>query len=270
MKREKETQFDELLNSYRWLEQERASASGPDREQVRAQIDRELERLFAEIMGHATTDSAEAVTRLQLIVDQLERLAHDRDRAADLSLLFRGHLSIMRERLLVAAASSAGPPSVVQHLAMRRFETSSVRGAFVDRSYRYRHTNISNAIWHRAMPSAFVDRPAWHVVTKRYFEQMMRPSIDRCFEGERVNYSVRLKARDRYHFVDIELEPLIDDDPKRIAYVAVSGREFDPRTRATDTVDYETKKVLKIARILSRGNERTGRGAESARDSSAR
>lgn len=231
-----------LLATYRWLQDERNRASGQHRDVMIGQIDQELDRLFLEIVRYPSKWPAVSALQIEFVLNHLASLSTDTEQAGVLADVCRSHLQTLLGRpratnFTVAARERSGDGA--NRFIERYINSVSDRIGIIDRRYRYVMTNRCNAEFHGRDPSTFVELPVWNIVSEQYFEQQMRPNLDRCFErNEPVTYVVRVERYNPPLVLSIKMDPILDD-AGRVDCVAVTGREltgFDTR----QPIDYHS------------------------------
>jgi len=111
------------------------------------------------------------------------------------------------------------------------------RISIIDRDFRYKMTNASNARWYGGEPEDFVGRPVETLVGPHRFEREVKPSLQRCFSGETVEYDFDTAAPDgRAVIIGARLEPFRNGDGA-IEGAVVTLRDVTENRRLADRLE---------------------------------
>ena len=108
-------------------------------------------------------------------------------------------------------------------LTDERIEQSNARIALYNLDYQYEYTSVGNARFHGADPAEFVGRHVADIVGDSRFRHRAKHYYDRCFSGEKLNYSYFLEVQGMgERLMECELTPYRDHDGcVRGAYFAI-------------------------------------------------
>ncbi len=108
--------------------------------------------------------------------------------------------------------------------------------AFLDRDYRYVVVNNAYEQFSKVPPSQFIGRSVAQYLGEDVFQQKIKPGIDKCLQGEVVNYQdwFDYPALGR-RYVDVTYFPYRDDSD-RIAGVIANTRDITERRQAQDAL----------------------------------
>ncbi len=140
-------------------------------------------------------------------------------------------------------------------LALRRYmhmisaTPSSV--SLVDRNYVYQVVN--NAYLRRTAKNIdeIVDHPVADVMGTEVFERMIKPNLDRCFNGETVRYQAWFHfPSEGRRFVDVTYAPYRDDD-NTLSGALVSVRDITNLSRAEEALRESESRFRAVWEIAS-------------------
>lgn len=180
-----------LLKSYEFLHAALTAHSDKMAANEIAELRKERDRTFAEIMSHSSLDARVTAAQLRFILDNLRELASDPGLLPAVERMSKRHLDRIVEQLqprTPAESTSrrvAPTPrkSTFDAARLRYFDFLSDRVSVIDRRFHYIFTNTANARFHGEAASDFVGRPNWLVAGEAFFEQISQPRIERCLEG---------------------------------------------------------------------------------------
>ena len=90
---------------------------------------------------------------------------------------------------------------------------SSSRVALFNLDYQYEYASLGNAKFHQTDPTDFVGRHVVDFIGDQRFTKRAKQYYDRCFAGERQNYSYFLEVDDQgERLMDCQLKPYRDAD----------------------------------------------------------
>jgi diguanylate cyclase (GGDEF)-like protein/PAS domain S-box-containing protein len=121
--------------------------------------------------------------------------------------------------------------------------TTSDLMSFVDRDYVYRFINDSYARHWRRDTAQIVGRRIGELMGQAQFEELVKPHLDRCLQGEEVNYQASFDYGETTHFMDVRYKPYRAPSGQ-ISGAVVSVRDITQLHRAQE-------KVRQAARVFS-------------------
>lgn len=162
-------------------------------------LDREIEPALAAVLHKEATDASELKTQLQFVVDLLREEAEDKA-----CVLRQAHnFKLLLDRYF-GAGDAARPfrvelpetgrpvmsPRVVEDGLINEAILDSLpdRVAVVTTDYRYLYSNPLNARSFSEKPIDLVGRHVVEFIGVQRFEGRVKRHLDRCFEGEIVEY----------------------------------------------------------------------------------
>lgn len=104
---------------------------------------------------------------------------------------------------------------------LRRLDHGPYRAVIVGTDYRYRYSNVSNAAFHGAAPSAMVGKPLWETTTPAFFERVTKPVVDRCLAGQPASFVSTHPGRPRSQVHSAHLDPIRDNRGHVVAALSI-------------------------------------------------
>ena len=178
------------------------------------------------------------MTRVTRTRNQLEfRVA---ERTAELT---RSNESLKRE---ITERSQA------EYLAEQVSECSPDAILIIGTDYRYRRVNPVHARnWGRPAPS-IVGMHVADLVGVEFFEQRIRPFLDRCFTGESVRFEDWFDNALGHRFLDVSYSPL-RFGPERAAAALVIGRDLTDYAQASEALRQAQADLAHASRMTTMG-----------------
>jgi len=234
-----------LLKSYEFLHVALTEHSDRMAANEIAELRKERDRTFAEIMSHASLDARVTVAQLRFILENLRELASDPGLLPAVERMSKRHLDRIVEKLQLCApgedyprrTTAKAPSSRKSGLDPARFECFDLlsdRVSVIDRRCRYIFTNAANARFHGEAAGDFVGRPNWLVAGEAFFEQISRPRIKLCLEGYTQSCICR-NPNSEGMILSATFEPAYDDLGK-IAGVIIVSRDVTSLGIAEDKI----------------------------------
>jgi len=118
--------------------------------------------------------------------------------------------------------------------------------SYVDRDYIYRIVSDAYLRYSGKPREAIIGQPVWEILGKEPFENIVRPHLDRCFEGETVRYEDWFSFPDgTCRFQEIGYYPVFDDDGKEVVGASVFSRDHTARKVAERALKASEEKFKK-------------------------
>ncbi|MFZ9738257.1 MAG: PAS domain S-box protein [Prochlorotrichaceae cyanobacterium] len=110
--------------------------------------------------------------------------------------------------------------------------------SFVDRDYRYRVVNDTYARRFGRSKAEIIGRTPVDVMGEETFQEVVKPHLDRCFEGEQVHYQAWFNFADqKQHYLDVLYAPYRESEGE-VTGAVVSVRDL--------TSVYESERLLSL------------------------
>lgn len=123
--------------------------------------------------------------------------------------------------------------------------------ALVDRNYVYRIVNDIHLSLNNRASNEIIDHSVAEVVGTELFEQISKPHLDRCFNGETVRYQAWLDIPvEGRRFMDITYAPYRDDD-NTIGGALVSARDITNLSRTEEALRESESRFRAVWEITS-------------------
>ncbi|MFT2212667.1 PAS domain-containing protein [Rhizobium giardinii] len=192
-------------------------------------LDREIEPVLQAIYHEEARDSVDARLQFQFVLDLLQK------EAADVSSVLRQRdvLQTLADRYLQAGSGDgfekSFAPRTSGSLRKGRVDEGFLNEAILDcmpdriavitPDYRYLYTNSVNAAQLDARPMDLVGRHIVEFVGIQRFEQRVKPNLDRCFAGERLDYTYAKELESRTIVVRCRMTPCMSSTGKIIGAI---------------------------------------------------
>ncbi|MBP1857188.1 PAS domain-containing protein [Rhizobium herbae] len=203
-------------------------------------LDREIEPVLSSIYQERAETVADARLQFQFILDLLRKEADDvssvlRQRDALQMLAERYFSTGSGEILGKLGVSSPAPVAALKGRVDEGFLNEAILDCLPDRiavitpDYRYLYTNPVNASRLEERPMDLVGRHIVEFVGIQRFEQRVKPNLDKCFSGEKVDYTFAKDVDNRTIVVRCRMTPCLSGTGKIIGAILMLQEIADRR-----------------------------------------
>lgn len=217
-----------LLSSYRFLQQALVEHRGSMTDANIRDLTSELEDVFASLVDYSSPHKQVTLLQSTFLLSSMSDMVPDRAQAAK---LLKKCLSNAR-RLAGPDAPALEPPmrdapcetaatALLAPREARLLNSLSDRASICGRDYRYMFTNRANATFHGKTPDEMVGKPAIKFVGQRRFEEVSKPTLEKCFAGQSISFPISYSSGARTMTYSISCEPVRNDDGDVVAALCI-------------------------------------------------